>query len=104
MDDVIDYMKFDGKQSFEDAILPVEQVYKKWGGRIAILGGIDVDFITRSNPEEVRARSQAMADMTGYKGYALGTGNSVPPYIPIENYFAMTSVALGYNLLEILPG
>jgi len=27
-------------------------------------------------------------------GYALGTGNSVPDYVPDENYFAMTRAAL----------
>jgi uroporphyrinogen decarboxylase len=27
-------------------------------------------------------------------GYALGTGNSVPDYVPDEGYFAMTRAAL----------
>jgi uroporphyrinogen decarboxylase len=27
-------------------------------------------------------------------GYALGTGNSIPEYVPNEKYFAMISVAL----------
>jgi hypothetical protein len=30
----------------------------------------------------------------GERGYALGTGNSVPEYIPDEKYFAMTRAAL----------
>ena len=29
-------------------------------------------------------------------GYALGTGNSIPAYVPDDNYFAMTSAATGY--------
>ena len=32
-------IKFETKHSFEDVIIPVEQAYEKWGGRIAILGG-----------------------------------------------------------------
>ena len=92
MDDVI-AMGFDGKHSYEDNILCVEDSYRKWGDRIAILGGIDLDFIVTKTPEEVYARSKAMLAL-GQKGYALGTGNSVPEYVPWENYFAMTKAAL----------
>ena len=95
MDDVIDDMKYDGKHSFEDNILPVEEAYERWGHRIAILGGLDIDFMCRSTPEDIKARSLAMLERASKKGaYALGTGNSVPEYIPRENYFAMTSTAL----------
>ncbi len=31
---------------------------------------------------------------TAFKAYALGTGNSVPTYVPEENYLAMTAAAL----------
>ncbi len=90
MDDIIDYMKYDAKHSFEDTIVPVEQAYERWGGRIAILGGVDVDFICRSTPAQITERCNAMlARVAGRGGYALGTGNSVPEYIPYENYLAM---------------
>jgi uroporphyrinogen decarboxylase len=90
MDDIIDDMKFDAKHSFEDVIIPVEQAYEKWGGRIAILGGIDMDFMCRSTPEQIRQRCQAILAKVATKGgYALGTGNSVPEYVPFDNYIAM---------------
>jgi len=92
MDDVI-AMGFDGKHSYEDNILCVEDSYKKWHDKIAIMGGIDLDFIVTKTPEEVYARSKAMLAL-GKTGYALGTGNSVPKYVPFENYFAMTKAAL----------
>ena len=96
MDDVIDVLKYDGKHSYEDIILPVEEAYERWGSRIAILGGIDVDFMIRSTPEEIQKRCRAMLERVGDRGgYALGTGNSVPEYIPQENYFAMIDVARG---------
>ena len=93
MDTIIDDLKYDGKHSYEDNILCVEESYKRWGGRIAILGGIDLDFVCSKTPDEIRARSLAMLEL-GQKGYALGTGNSVPEYVPEENYFAMTSAVL----------
>ena len=96
MDDVIDVLKYDGKHSYEDIILPVEEAYERWGSRIAILGGIDVDFMIRSTPEEIQKRCRSMLERVGDRGgYALGTGNSVPEYIPQENYFAMIDVARG---------
>jgi len=97
MDDIIDDMKYDGKHSYEDTICPVEQMYEKYSRRIAIMGGIDVDFVCRSTPEEVHARSKAMLERSATRGgYALGTGNSVPAYVPDDNYFAMTSAATGF--------
>jgi uroporphyrinogen decarboxylase len=90
MDDIIDDMKFDAKHSFEDVIIPVEEAYEKWGGRIAILGGIDMDFMCRSTPERIRQRCEAMLAKASAKGgYALGTGNSVPEYVPYQHYLAM---------------
>lgn len=89
-DDIIDDMKFDAKHSYEDAILPVEEAYEKFGSRIAVLGGLDLDFVCRSSPEAVYARAKEMVGRTsGRGGYALGTGNSIPEYTPVENYLAM---------------
>jgi uroporphyrinogen decarboxylase len=90
MDDIIDDLGYDAKHSFEDKILPVEEAYDRFGHRIAILGGIDLDFVCRSAPSAVTARSKAMLERTAKRGgYALGTGNSVPTYVPHENYLAM---------------
>ena len=95
MDDVIDVIGYDAKHSFEDAIITVEEAYERWGGRIAILGGIDVDFLCRSTPQAIRERSDAMLRRAGRRGaYALGSGNSVPEYVPDEAYLAMRSAAV----------
>ena len=92
IEDVINDMKYDGRHSYEDGIEPVEQAYDKLNGRLAILGGIDVDFLCRSTPEEIKARSRAMLERSEKNGgYALGSGNSIPDYVPPESYFAMIS-------------
>lgn len=92
MEDIIEDMKYDGKHSYEDNIVPVEEAYRRWGGRIAILGGLDVDFLVRSDEETIRRRALGMLELSQEKGgYALGSGNSIPEYIPNEKYFAMTS-------------
>ncbi|HBC89702.1 MAG TPA: hypothetical protein DCZ94_22410 [Lentisphaeria bacterium] len=95
MDDIIDDIGYDAKHSYEDTIITVEEAYEKWGSRIAILGGIDVDFICRNPPEAVRERSRKMLKRTADRGgYALGSGNSIPEYVPQEGYLAMISAAL----------
>lgn len=95
MDDIIYDMGYDAKHSFQDTILPVEEVYERWGGKIAILGGIDLDFLCRSTPEVIYERSKRMLDKTMGKGsYALGSGNSIPYYVPDENYLAMISAII----------
>lgn len=93
MDEIIDDMKFDGKHSYEDKILPVEEAYERFKDRIAVLGGIDVDFVCRSSSREVYERCKAIVDKTKCVGYALGTGNSIPDYIPEENFKAMLRAA-----------
>ena len=89
MDFLIEELKYDAKHSWEDAICPVEKGWQRWGNRIAILGGIDMDFLIRSSPEEIHQRSIELLKLTGSKGYALGSGNSIPEFVPVKNYFAM---------------
>jgi uroporphyrinogen decarboxylase len=95
IDDVIDGMKYDGRHSYEDAIQPVEEAYEQYGSRIAVLGGMDLDFVVRSTPAAVYRRSREMLERSAGRGsYALGTGNSVPEYVPSENYAAMVWAAV----------
>ena len=66
-----------------------------YGERIGLLGGIDVDLLCRKRPEEVfdivferGSKYRRLA-----KGYALGSGNSIPDYVPVEGYLAMVRAA-----------
>jgi uroporphyrinogen decarboxylase len=95
MDDLIDEVGIDGKHSFEDAILPVEDFQALWGGRIAVLGGVDINRLAADSPDQVRARVRFLVETCGGRGrYAIGSGNSIPSYIPLENYLAMVDEAL----------
>ncbi|MCI5647992.1 MAG: hypothetical protein MR332_00930 [Fusicatenibacter sp.] len=90
MDDIIDDMKYDAKHSFEDNIFSVENSYRKWGDRIAILGGFDLQYLHSSSKEEIYERCRKLLELTKEKGgYAVGTGNSMAYYIDPEKYVAM---------------
>jgi uroporphyrinogen decarboxylase len=94
VEDIIEDMGFNGRHSYEDNILPVEEAYEKYHDRIAILGGIDVNFMCESTPDEVYLRSKHMLERASVRGgFALGTGNSVPEYMPDENFFALIRAA-----------
>ena len=88
--DLIDDVKLDAKHSFEDTIEDCRDAKNTWGRDMAMLGGIDVDFLCRSDEAAIRARVRDTLDkcLPG-GGYCLGTGNSVADYIPVENYLAM---------------
>ena len=90
LEDLIEDVQIDAKHSFEDTIESVISAKEQYGERIALIGGIDVDFLCRASGEQVRQRVRATLEqcMPG-GGYCLGTGNSVANYIPLDNYLAM---------------
>jgi uroporphyrinogen decarboxylase len=95
MNDLIADVGIDAKHSWEDVIMPVAEAKRRWGDRIAILGGIDVDVLCRATEDEVRAYTRRVIEACAPGGgYALGTGNTVANYIPVQNYLAMVEEGL----------
>lgn len=98
MDDLIDDVGILGKHSFEDTILPVTEAKRLYGDRIAILGGIDMDFLCRSDESAIRRRVRDTLEvcMKG-GGYCLGTGNTAANYVPLDNFLAMVDEGRRYR-------
>ncbi len=90
MEDLIEDVGIDAKHSFEDTIESVVSAKEQYGDRIALLGGIDVDFLCRATEGQIRQRVRDTLErcLPG-GGYCLGTGNSVANYIPLDHYLAM---------------
>jgi uroporphyrinogen decarboxylase len=77
----------------------VENAWDWWSGRIAIVGGIDMDFLARKTPEEIYERALRLLEKTsGTGGFALGSGNSIPDYVPFENHLAMIRAAVDFRV------
>ncbi len=94
MDDLIDYVCIDAKHSTQDAVEPVQQTKKRWGKRIALLGGVDIDFITRAQPRQVETYTQSILETcVEGGGFALGLGNWVPDSAPLGNYISVLATA-----------
>ena len=95
MPDLINDVKIDAKHSVEDAINPVQEWKQRYGNNIGILGGVDIDKLTRCTPAELRKYVRKIIDDCAPGGhFALGSGNSIPDYIPVENYLTMLDEAL----------
>jgi uroporphyrinogen decarboxylase len=96
MDDLITEVGIDAKHSFEDAIIPVQDFQERYGNRIGVLGGVDINRLVQDAPEDVRRHVRFLIATCGARGrYAVGSGNSIPSYIPVENYLAMVDEAVG---------
>lgn len=94
IEEVIEDMRLDARHSCEDNILPVADVCSQWQGRIAVMGGLDVGFLCSAAPADILKRARSMLERSrATGGYALGSGNSVPTYVPTEHCFAMLSAA-----------
>lgn len=90
MDDLIDDVGIDARHSYEDKIMPVWQFKERYGKRVAVMGGFDIDRLCRLTPEEVyRETAELIRRCAPGGGWALGTGNSVASYVPVENFRAM---------------
>jgi len=89
MDDLIN-IGIDAKHSFEDKIEPVWEAKEKYGDKIALLGGVDVNKLATMPSDKLRRHVRFVLERCAPGGgYALGSGNSITNYIPIENYLAM---------------
>ena len=94
MEDAI-ALGIDAKHSNEDAIAPFSEWIFKYGSRIGLLGGFDMDFLCQQTPEEIYERVVELGAhyRAEANGYALGSGNSITDFMPVENYLAMIEAA-----------
>lgn len=92
--DVIDDLiacGFNALHPCEPASMDIAELKRKYAGRLCVCGNINLDStLTMGTPdqveEEVKHRIRTVAPGGGY---CCGASNSVPEYVPFENYVAM---------------
>jgi uroporphyrinogen decarboxylase len=90
MPDLIDVAGIDAKHSNEDSIAPFCTWVERYGDRIGNFGGVDADVLCSAAPEQIKQYvTEVYNRCAGRGGIALGSGNSIPDYIPVEGYVAM---------------
>ena len=90
MDEIIAVAKIDAKHSNEDAIAPFSTWLERYGHLIGNFGGVDMDVICQYDEKTIREYVRDVLRYSqGWDGVAIGTGNSVPDYVPASGYLAM---------------
>ena len=70
----------------------------KNGDRIGNFGGADVDMVFQSSKAERKEYIlDVIAKSKGHGGFAFGTGNSIPSYVPTEGYLNMIEIIREYR-------
>jgi uroporphyrinogen decarboxylase len=94
MNDFIDYIKIDALHSFEDSCCMVTEYKKRYGDKIGIIGGVDVDKLCRFDESRLRSYIKGILNSCMEGGrFALGSGNSITNFVPVSNYLIMLDEA-----------
>lgn len=90
MEDII-ALGIDAKHSNEDQIAPFIDWIGKYSDRIGLFGGFDLNLLVLDTPYSIFQTVLEQGTLFRKKahGYGLGSGNSIPGYIPVDGYMAM---------------
>jgi len=85
----------DAKHSNEDQIAPFDKWIEMYNDRIGLFGGIDVDILCQNSYDEVFriVMESGSRFRSTTRGWGLGTGNSIPGYIPVDGFMGMIDAA-----------
>jgi uroporphyrinogen decarboxylase len=99
MEDLVGEVGIDAYHSFQDVIMPVADFHRRYGGRIGVIGGVDMDALARMPPPEFRRYVRRILEQVMPRGrYALGAGNSLANYVRPENYLARLEEGWNYSV------
>ena len=89
MEDII-AAGIDAKHSNEDQIAPFPYWVERYGDRIGNFGGIDTDAVCQLDADAMYDYiADVVSKSVGHGGFAFGSGNSIPDYVPTEGYLSM---------------
>lgn len=95
---------FDALQPIEPNAMDIREMKRRYGNVFCLVGNIDVDDLSRSTPETIHRQVRALLhDIAPGGGYCLGSGNTVPSYVSLDNYRAMIEEGLfsGHYPIEV---
>ena len=82
--------------------MDIIELKEKYGERLCLIGNIDMDIMTRKDPQDVEELvKNNIRNIAPGGGYIVGSSNSVPEFIPLKNYNAMRETTLKYGKYPI---
>lgn len=94
---------FDAFNPIESVAMDIRALKKQVEGRLSLIGNVDLSYtLTRGTPDEVDTEvRELIRDVAPGGGYALASANSIPEYVPWENFAAMHAAWLEYGRYPI---
>jgi uroporphyrinogen decarboxylase len=81
----------------EPKAMDIVEVKKRFGDKISLIGNIDVDLLARGTKDEIRKNVLFNIENVGFNGgYCVGSGNSIPEYVNLDNYITMIETAKSF--------
>ncbi len=78
--------------------MDINEVHERYGDRLALMGNIDVQLLAHGVPADIdELVKKRISDLAPGGGYVVTSGNSVPEYVPLENYKAMLQAVGRYG-------
>lgn len=79
----------------EPISMNIGELKERFGHKIALCGGIDVDQLARASTDTIRELTRKYIRIAGENGgWAAGSSNSITEYLKTENYLAMIETVL----------
>jgi uroporphyrinogen decarboxylase len=94
LDDLIE-CGFTALHPIEPKAMDIIEINNKYKEKLCLLGNIDLDLLIRAKPETIK--DLVVKNLDGFKNsgfYIVGSSNSIPKEVPIENYIMMNKTAL----------
>ncbi|MCI0493434.1 nucleoside 2-deoxyribosyltransferase [candidate division KSB1 bacterium] len=103
--DVLDDLKACGVnalQPIEPLAMDIVELKMKRGQDFCLVGNVDVDLLARGSKQQIEDEvKRLLKNVAPHGGYCLGSGNTVPEYVPFENYMAMIETAHRFSKYPI---
>ena len=82
----------------EPKAMQIEEVHNRYKDNLCLIGNIDVDLLSRGESDEIRKNVLENIEKVGQNGgYCVGSGNSIPEYVQLENYLTLIQTVREYN-------
>ncbi len=83
----------------EPKAMDIGEVKQRYGDKLALCGGIDLDTLARGSEEQIKKLVIDTIEKIGspVQGWCAGSSNSIPDYVPVNNFIKMAETLLNYK-------
>lgn len=92
-------LRFNGLQPIEPKAMDIRALKKSLSSRLCLIGNVELDFpLVRGKQDDVtQVVKELIRDVAPGGGFCLGSSNTIPYYVPLDNYVAMLEACREYG-------